>query len=120
MEHIKRNLKLSDRAKDLRKNMTPQEKHLWYDFLSKYETRWYRQRIIDNFIADFYCSGAKLVVELDGAQHFEENALAYDKERTQILKCYGILVIRFSNYEIDTNFNGVCMEIDRVVKDRLR
>lgn len=86
MAHMKRNLNLSDRAKDLRKNMTKQEKHLWYDFLSKHEVRWYKQRIIDNYIVDFYCSRAKLVIELDGSQHYTKDGIEYDNERTNVLR----------------------------------
>ena len=116
---MKRNLNLSDRAKDLRKNMTKQEKHLWYDFLSKHEVRWYKQRIIDNYIVDFYCSRAKLVIELDGSQHYTKDGIEYDNERTNVLREYGIEVIRFSNNEIDTCFDGVCLKIEEIVKKRL-
>ena len=116
---MKRNLNLSDRAKDLRKNMTKQEKHLWYDFLSKHEVRWYKQRIIDNYIVDFYCSRAKLVIELDGSQHYTKDGTEYDNERTNVLREYGIEVIRFSNNEIDTCFDGVCLKIEEIVKKRL-
>ena len=100
--------------------MTKQEKRLWYDYMAKHTVRWYKQRIIDNFIVDFYCSKAKLVVELDGSQHFTEQGEAYDKERTAILESYGIKVVRFSNYDVDSNFEGVCLEIDRIVKERLK
>ena len=119
MAHMKRNLNLSDRANDLRKNMTKQEKHLWYDFLSKHEVRWYKQRIIDNYIVDFYCSRAKLVIELDGSQHYTKDGTEYDNERTNVLREYGIEVIRFSNNEIDTCFDGVCLKIEEIVKKRL-
>ena len=119
MAHMKRNLNLSDRAKDLRKNMTKQEKHLWYDFLSKHEVRWYKQRIIDNYIVDFYCSRAKLVIELDGSQHYTKDGTEYDNERTNVLREYGIEVIRFSNNEIDTCFDGVCLKIKEIEKKRL-
>ena len=119
MAHMKRNLNLSDRAKDLRKNMTKQEKHLWYDFLSKHEVRWYKQRIIDNYIVDFYCSRAKLVIELDGSQHYTKDGTEYDNERTNVLREYGIEVIRFSNNEIDTCFDGVCLKIEEIVKKGL-
>lgn len=119
MAHMKRNLNLSDRAKDLRKNMTKQEKHLWYDFLSKHEVRWYKQRVIDNYIVDFYCSRAKLVIELDGSQHYTKDGKEYDNERTNVLREYGIEVIRFSNNEIDTCFDGVCLKIEEIVKKRL-
>ena len=72
-------------AKNLRKNATPQEKHLWYDFLSKYEVRFQRQKAIDNFIADFYCHQAKLIIEIDGSQHFTQEGIQKDRFRTEIL-----------------------------------
>lgn len=106
-------------AKSLRKNMTPQEKHLWYDFLRSYPVRFQRQKTIKSFIADFYCHKAKLIVEIDGSQHFSEQGMAYDNERTNILKEFDLEAIRFSNYDVNTNFEGVCVEIDRVVKRRI-
>ena len=120
MSHINRNFALRDTARMLRKNMTRHEKHLWYDYLTKYPVRWYRQRIIENFIVDFYCSNAKLVVELDGSQHYTEQGLEYDKERSLYLEANGLMVLRFSNDDIDKNFEGVCLEIDRVVKERMK
>ena len=119
LAHIDRNKNLLEQARKLRKDMTKQESHLWYDFLKNYPIRWYKQRIIENFIVDFYCSKAKLVVELDGSQHYELNAMEYDKFRTKIINVYGIEVIRFSNYDVDSNFDGVCEEIDKVVRERL-
>ena len=104
-------------AKELRKRMTPQEKHLWYDFLSKYEIRFQRQKAIDNYIADFYCHKAKLVIEIDGKQHYISNK---DIFRTEILEGYGLKIIRFTNKQIDTKFREVCAYIDRVVKEILR
>ncbi|MCL2772558.1 MAG: endonuclease domain-containing protein [Oscillospiraceae bacterium] len=107
------------KAKELRKNMTPQEKHLWYDFLSEYSKtfRFQRQKTISNYIADFYCHEAKLFIELDGSQHFTDEGKTYDKERTEILRAYGLTVIRFTNYEIDRNFDGVCKSIDNFIKN---
>ena len=106
-------------AKSLRKDMTPQEIHLWYDFLRSYPIRFQRQKTIKSFIVDFYCHKAKLIVEIDGSQHFSEQGLAYDNERTNILKEFDLEVIRFSNNDVNINFEGVCMEIDRVVKQRI-
>ena len=120
MAHINRNFTLRDTARMLRKNMTRHEKHLWYDYLKQYPVRWYKQRIIENFIVDFYCSNAKLVVELDGSQHYTEQGLEYDRERSLYLEAYGLMVLRFSNDDIDKNFEGVCLEIDRVVKERMK
>lgn len=110
---------LIPRAKELRKTATPQENHLWYDFLRSYPVRFQRQKTIGSFIADFYCHAAKLVVEIDGSQHYEPQGLAYDAERTAVLDQYGLLVLRFSNRDIDTLFQAVCEQIDQVVKERL-
>ena len=100
--------------------MTRQEKHLWYDFLRYYPIKIYKQRIIDNFIADFYCHCARLVIELDGSQHSTHQGKEYDSIRTEILEKYGIHVIRFSNNDIDNNFEGVCKEIERVINERTK
>ena len=107
-------------AKNLRKNATPEEKHLWYDFLSKYEIRFQRQKAIDNYIADFYCHKAKLIIELDGSQHYTENGRQDDVLRTNVLEGYGLTVIRITNKQIKTNFQGVCKYIDRVVQEILQ
>jgi len=114
------NKKLIPRAKKLRKEMTQQEKHLWYDFLRYYPIKIYKQKVIDNFILDFYCHKIKLVIELDGNQHYTEEGLAYDKERTNILKGYELEVIRFSNSKIDNNFKEVCENIDSIIKWKLK
>jgi len=113
------NKKLIPRAKELRKEMTPQERHLWYDFLRDYPVKIYKQKVIDNFIVDFYCHQAKLVIELDGSQHYTPEGLAYDKERTSILNSYSLEVIRFSNYEVDNNFEEVCKMTDNTIKHAL-
>ena len=107
-------------AKNLRKNATPQENHLWYDFLSKYEIRFQRQKAIDNFIADFYCYKAKIIIEIDGSQHYTKDGKEKDEFRTEILEGYDLRIIRFTNYQIDTNFGGVCRYIDTAVKAFLR
>ena len=112
--------KLIPRAKELRKNARRQEKKLWYGFLNSYPVRFQRQKSIDSFVADFYCHEAKLVVELDGSQHYEEAGIARDKERSAILEKYGLKVIRFSNLEVDRNFQGVCTAIDLAVKARTK
>ena len=104
-------------AKSLRKNATPEENHLWYDFLSKYKIRFQRQKAIDNFIADFYCHEAKLVIELDGSQHYTEDGKSKDEFRTEILEGYDLKVIRFTNGQINENFFGVCTYIDKIVKE---
>ena len=106
-------------AKNLRKNMTREEKRLWYDFLSDYSVRFQRQKAIDEYIVDFYCHKAKLVIELDGSQHFTSHGYLEDKKRTQTLQTYGIRVLRFTNKQINENFCGVCEYIDLTVKSIL-
>ena len=100
--------------------MTRQEQHLWYDFLRYYPQKIYKQRIIDNFIADFYCHSARLVIEIDGSQHYTNQGKAHDEARTEILERYGIYVLRFSNEDIDKNFDGVCRMIDKIINERVK
>ena len=114
-----RNGYLTKRAQELRGNATEQENHLWYAFLRHYPIRFRRQVPINRFIVDFVCSKAKMILELDGSQHFEEQGSAYDRERDAILKSYGYQVFRIPNNEIDDNFSNVCNWIDRTVKERL-
>ena len=113
-----KNNSLLGNAKSLRKNMTRQEKHLWYDFLRHYPIKIYKQRIIDNYIADFYCHQARLVIELDGSQHYTPDGKSYDQERTAVLNEYGLLVLRFTNIDVDDHFEGVCYLIDKTIKER--
>ena len=115
----KHNKEIVPLAKTLRKNMTKEEKHLWYDFLKEYPIRFMRQKIIGKYIVDFYCAKAKLVVEIDGSQHFEDNAILHDKERTEYLKNFGITVLRVTNLDVNKNFSGVCEYIDEKVKQIL-
>ena len=103
-------------AKSLRKNMTKEEKHLWYDCLSIFPVKFYRQKQIGDYIVDFYCEKAKLVIELDGSQHYNDDNKEYDIERTKYLKKYGLQVIRFTNLDIKDNFEGVCEAITNAVK----
>ena len=116
LDYNKNNIVL---AKNLRKNATKQENHLWYDFLSKYEIRFQRQKAIDNFIADFYCHEAKLIIEIDGSQHYTEDGRQKDEFRTEVLETYCLKVIRFTNHQINTNFRGVCDYIDYIVRTTL-
>lgn len=113
LEYIKNNIPL---AKELRNEATPEENHLWYDFLANYEIRFQRQKAINNFIADFYCHRAKLIIELDGSQHYTAEGRKKDAFRTEILKGYDLIVMRFTNEQINTNFRNVCEYIDTVVK----
>jgi very-short-patch-repair endonuclease len=109
------NRQLTPAAKQLRKNMTPQEKHLWHNFLRNHSVKFYRQRVIQSFIVDFYCSAAKLVIELDGSQHHTGEGLVSDQERSAVLNGLGLRVIRFSNDDVDKNFTGVCKIINGLV-----
>ena len=118
-EAVKRNSKLLSVAKILRRNMTRQEKHLWYDFLRYYPVKIYKQRIIDNFIADFYCHKARVVIELDGSQHYTNQGKVHDEKRSEVFERYGISVLRFSNKDIDDHFEGVCRMVDKVITERL-
>ena len=114
----KDNTKL-EKARKLRREMTPHERKLWYLFLRKYPVKIYKQRIIDRFIVDFYCASAKLVIEIDGSQHYEEQGQTYDKERSAVLESYDLKVIRYSNREIDREFSAVCEQIDQIIKERI-
>lgn len=113
------NSKLKDFSRDLRKNMTPQERRLWFCYLKTYPVKFYRQRSIAYYIADFYCSKAHLVIEIDGGQHYTPEGMDYDRNRTEVIETYQLEVIRFSNSDIDKNFRGVCEYIDLKVAERL-
>ena len=116
MKHEKKNEIF---ARELRKNMTPWERKLWYLFLKDYPVRFQRQKCIDHYIADFYCFRAKLIIELDGGGHYDPDSQIKDCIRTEILKKYGLKVLRFCNLDIDKNFYGVCTVIDNEVKRRI-
>lgn len=105
------NPKLTANAKLLRKNMTKEERHLWYDFLKNLPITVNRQKVIGKYIVDFYCATAKIVIELDGSQHYENEGLTYDRERDTFLNSLGLTVLRYSNLDVNKNFNGVCLDI---------
>ena len=109
-----------ENARRLRREMTPYERKLWYLFLRKYPVKIYKQRIIGRYIVDFYCAGAKLVIEVDGSQHYESESMAYDAERSVFLSGLGLEVLRFSNRDIDRDFRGVCGQIDITIQNRLQ
>ena len=111
---------LRQRSQELRKQMTKEERHLWYDFLKTYPVQFKRQHSIGPYFADFYCYQAKLIVELDGSQHCEPNAIEYDRKRTAYLKKQGFLVLRFSNIDVIKQFCAVCETVDIAVKNRMR
>ena len=115
----KYNKQLVPFAKQLRKEMTKEERHLWYDFLRTHSARFSRQKVLGKYIADFYSAEAKLVIELDGSQHYEEINAEKDAERTAFLEGYGLTVIRIPNNEVNRNFRGVCEYIDAAVRQSL-
>lgn len=106
-------------AQELRRNMTPEEKHLWYDFLKSLDVTVKRQKIIGPYIADFYVPKAKLVIELDGSQHFTAEGHEYDEERNRYMKSCGITVVRYSNLDVSNHFSEVCEDISRIIKANL-
>ncbi len=106
-------------AKTLRKNMTPWERKLWYEFLRMYSVRFQRQKAIGNYIADFYCAKARLIIELDGGEHYTMQQMEKDNIRTKELEEMNLTVLRICNLDIDRNFRGVCEFIDLAVKNSL-
>ena len=106
-------------AKTLRKNMTPWERKLWYDFLHNYPIRFQRQKAIGNYIADFYCAKARLIIELDGGGHYTTEQKIKDEQRTNDLNTMNLTVARICNLDIDRNFRGVCAYVDRLVQNSL-
>ena len=112
----KHNKELTPLAKQLRREMTKEERHLWYDILRTYPIRFSRQKVLGRYIVDFYSAKAKLVIELDGSQHYETDRVEKDAERTAFLNGYGLQVIRIPNHEVNENFEGVCAYIDAVVR----
>ena len=116
---MKHNSKLTPYAQDLRNNMTIAERKLWYEYLSKYPSRFRRQVTVGNYIMDFYCASARLAIELDGSQHYSDEGKESDTARTRFLESQGIKVLRYSNLDILENLNGVCIDIDREVNKRV-
>ena len=112
---MERNEKLTQNAQSLRKKMTKEEAKLWYQFLSRCQPRFHRQFVIGNYIADFYCHKAKLIVELDGSQHCTPEEIQYDQKRTDYLQSQGLKVLRFSNFDVMRQFEAVCEVIDRAI-----
>lgn len=114
----KHNINLRNNARKLRKEMTKEERHLWYDFLRNYPIKFNRQKILGKYIVDFYSASEKLVIEIDGSQHYLEEEQLYDKQRTEYLEKYNLKVVRIPNGEINNNFEGICRYIDSIVKSR--
>jgi very-short-patch-repair endonuclease len=116
---LPKNKNLTKISQTLRRNMTKEERHLWYDFLKTYPVQFNRQKVIGSYIVDFYCHTARLVVELDGSQHLDDTNSPYDAFRTEYLNNLGLVVMRIPNNEIWTNFPGVCEAIDQIVQERI-
>jgi len=116
---FKHNKNLVPFAKRLRREMTKEERHLWYDFLRNHPVRFSRQKVLGRYIVDFYSAAAKLVIELDGSQHYEDDGMEKDAERTAFLEGYGLTVIRIPNNAIAQNFRGVCEYINAAVRQSL-
>ncbi len=117
--HLPYNPRLRERARDLRKHMTVAESRLWKGFLQRLPYTILRQKPLDNYVVDFYCAKAKLVIELDGEIHRTPNARAYDEERDAVLGGYGLTVMRFTNEMVKDNFSTVCAQIRRVIEERI-
>ena len=115
---MEKNSNLTPKAQNLRKNATKEENLLWYQFLRHYSLPVKRQKVIGHYIVDFYCHQAKLVIELDGSQHYDAEAIAYDRKRSAYLESQGLQVLRFTNLEVLREFRAVCDMIDRIVKQR--
>jgi len=106
-----RNSDLTQNAKKLRKSMTKEERHLWFDFLKNLSVTVNRQKVIGDYIVDFYIAQAKLAIELDGSQHYDEKGMPTDVTRDSFLIGQGLTVLRFSNLDIQRNFKGICENI---------
>ena len=107
-------------AKNLRRNMTKAERKLWYEFLKNYQVKFQRQKTIENYIVDFYCAKAKIVIELDGGGHYTPEQIECDQERTKVLEEYKLKVLRFTNTDVLQRFYSVCTVIDNEVKNILK
>lgn len=104
---------LTARAQTLRKNMTKEERKLWYDFLKSLPITFNRQKVIGNYIVDFFCAQKKLCIELDGSQHYESAGIEYDARRDEYLRGLGLTVLRYSNSDVNQSFSSVCEDIMR-------
>ena len=105
------NSKLRPYAQKLRREMTKEERHLWYDFLKPAGIQAHRQKTIGPYIVDFYIASAQIIIELDGSQHFEETGQCADEARDRYLNQLGLTVLRYANNEVNQNFRGVCEDI---------
>ncbi len=115
----KHNPAITHLAMQLRHNMTKEERHLWYDFLRDYPVKFTRQKVMGKYIADFYSPKAKVVLEIDGSQHYIEIGIEKDTERTAYLEQFGVVVVRIANNQVNNNFQGVCLFIQMIVNERI-
>lgn len=106
-----KNKKLTSYSQNLRKNMTKEERHLWYDFLKQLPITVHCQKVITPYIVDFYIPKEKIVIELDGSQHFKEKGILEDRQCDAFLKSLGIRIFRYSNIDVNQNFRAVCEDI---------
>jgi very-short-patch-repair endonuclease len=104
-------------AKKLRNNPTEEENKLWYQYLSRYPLRFLRQKVIESYVLDFYCAKCRLGIEVDGFQHYTESGLNHDEARTKLLNAYKVTILRFTNEQIQSDFNEVCKQIDAKAKE---
>ena len=118
MNKIYYNSMMKSKAQELRREMTDQENKLWYDYLKYHSVQFRRQKQFGRYIVDFYCSGAKLIIELDGSQHYTEEGIIHDRNRTAYLESLGMHVMHFTTWEIETDFEAVCAQIDRYIERR--
>jgi very-short-patch-repair endonuclease len=105
-------------SRSLRKRMTKEERHIWYDFLKGLPQTVKRQEPFGRYIADFYCADARLAIEIDGSRHYSEEGRSKDEERDAFFAGLGIMVLRYTNYEVNTNFEGVCLDIKKHLDGR--
>ena len=113
------NPSLTSFAKELRKEMTDEEKHLWYDFLKKLPVTVNRQKVVGRYILDFYCASANIAIELDGSQHYSDEGKDSDKKRDAFLRDKGISVLRYSNADVNKRFDAVCRDILNHIKEKV-
>ena len=115
---MQKNEKVKNFAQELRKNATKEENALWYQYLRKHPVQFRRQCVLGKYIVDFYCSKARLIVELDGSQHYETTGIEHDVQRTQYLESLGLKVLRFSNADVNLQLRSVCQQIDLEIQER--
>ena len=117
---MERTKDLTPLSQKLRKNLTKEEALLWNAFLKKYSIQFRRQYVIGEYIADFYCHKARLIIELDGSGHYETENIQKDQIRTAYFESLGLTVLRFTNLEVMQQFRAVCEKIDETVNKQMK